>query len=56
MWKLVDVIFLFKKKLVKELKKDLRFILFILCIFKVVEGFIVDDYVKLVVMSIIDDS
>ena len=45
-----------KKKPVKELKKDIRPISLTPCISKVAEGFIVDDYVKLAVMSVIDDS
>ena len=56
MWKLADVTPLPKKKSVKELKKDLRPISLTSCISKVAEGFIVDDYVKPAVMSIIDDS
>ena len=56
MWKLADVTPLPKKKPVKELKKDLRPISFPPCISRVIEGFIVDDYVKQAVMSAIDDS
>ena len=56
MWKLADVTPLPKKKPVKELKKDLRPISFTPCISRVIEGFIVDDYVKPAVMSVIDDS
>ena len=56
MWKLADVTPLPKTKPVKELKKDLRPISLTPCISKVAEGFIVDDYVKPAVMSIIDDS
>lgn len=56
MWRLADVTPLPTKKPVKELKKDLRPISLTLCISKVAEGFIVDDYVKPAVMSVIDDS
>ena len=56
MWKLADVTPLPKKKPVNELKKDLRPISFTPCISRVIEGFIVDDYVKPAVMSVIDDS
>ena len=56
MWKLAGVTPLPKKKPVKELKKDLRPISLTPCISKVAEGFVVDDYVKPAVMSVIDDS
>ena len=56
MWKLADVTPLPKKKPVKELKKDLRPISLTPCISRVIEGFIVHDYVKPAVMSVIDDS
>ena len=54
MWKLADVTPLPKKKPVKELKKDLRPISFTPCISRFIERFIVDDYVKPAVMSVID--
>ena len=38
------------------MKKDLRPISLIPCISRVIEGFIVHDYVKPAVMSVIDDS
>ena len=56
MWKLAGVTPLPKKKPVKELKKDLRPISLIPCISRVIEGFIMHDYVKPAVMSVIDDS
>ena len=56
MWKLADVTPLPKKKPVKELKKNLRPISFTPGISRFIEGFIVDDYVKPAVMSVIDDS
>ena len=55
-WKLPDVTPVPKKKAVKELKKDPRPISLTPCISKVAEGFIVDDYVKPAVMSVIDDN
>ena len=45
-----------KKKPVLDLKKDLRPLSLTPCVAKVAEGFIVDDYLKPAVMSVIDDS
>lgn len=53
-WKMVDVILLLKMKLVKEFKKDLWFILLIVCLLKVVEECVVVDYVKFVVFRVFD--
>ena len=53
---MTDVTPLPKKKLLLDLKKDLRPISLTPCVAKVAEGFIVDDYLKPAVMSVIDDS
>ena len=55
-WKLADVSPLPKTKPVKELKKDLRPILLTPCISKVAEDFIVTQYVKPAVLSVLDPS
>ena len=55
-WKMADVTPQPKKKPVLDLRKDLRPISLTPCVAKVAEGFIVDDYLKPVVMRVIDDS
>lgn len=52
MWKMVNVILLFKMKLVFNI--NFRLILFMFCFSKVVEEFIVIDYIKFVVIKVID--
>ena len=55
-WKMADVSRVPKKKLVLDLKKDLRPISLTPCISKVAEGFVVDDYLKPAVLNVIDSS
>lgn len=55
-WKMADVSPVPKKKLVLDLKKDLRPISLTPCISKVAEGFVVDDYFKPAVLNVIDSS
>jgi len=55
-WKLADVSPLPKTKPVKELKKDLRPISLTPCISKVAEDFVVTQYVKPAVRSVLDSS
>jgi len=55
-WKLADVSPLPKTKPVKELKKDLRPISLTSCISKVAEDFVVTQYVKPAVLSVLDPS
>ena len=52
---MADVTPLPKKKPVLDVKKDLRSISLTPCVAKGAEGFIVDDYLKPVVMSVIDN-
>jgi len=55
-WKLADMSPLPKTKPVKELKKDLRSISLTPCISKVAEDFVVTQYVKPAVLSVLDPS
>ena len=55
-WKMADVTPLPKKKPVVDIQKELRPISLTPCISKVAEEFVVDDFVKPAVMSILDDN
>jgi hypothetical protein len=53
---MADVSPLPKKKLIKDLKKDLRPISLTSCVSKVAEGFVVEDYVKPAILKVIDPN
>ena len=55
-WKMADVTPLPKKKPVVDIQKELRLISLTSCISKVVEEFVVDGFVKPVVINILDDN
>ena len=55
-WKKADVSPLPKKKPVNILEKDLRPISLTPCVSKVAEEFIVEDYIKLAILNVIDPS
>ena len=55
-WKLADVTTLPKKKLVRDLKNDLRPISLTSCISKIAEDFVVCDYVKPAVLQALDNN
>ena len=55
-WKKADVLPMSKKKPVNTSEKDLRPISLIPCAFKVAQEFLVEDYVKLAILNVIDRS